>query len=116
MDAPLFGYNRGKKGPLVPLTADVLANKYKEWVKLTGRQSDGYTLHGLRQGGVNHALTMGLCGEDIMIMGDWASTAYMQYIDLTLEWHVTNMVKFVDEMDHMLDQADDWEGVHELNI
>ena len=41
-------------------------------------------------------------------MGDWVSLAYMQYIDLTMECRVTNMVKFVDEMDKLVDQADAW--------
>ena len=51
-----------------------------------------------------------------MLMGDWASNAYLQYIDLTLERRVTNMVKFVDEMDKILDQVDDWDGDRDLKI
>ena len=42
-------------------------------------------------------------------MGNWASNAYLQYIDLTLERRVMNMVKFVDEMDRVLDQNDAWD-------
>ena len=96
-------------GKMVPITTELLAKKYREWVVKTGKASEGYTLHGLRRGGMNHALTVGLCGEDIKLMGDWASLAYMQYIDLTMECRVTNMVKFIDEMDKLADQADSWQ-------
>ena len=114
LDMPLFSYP--KQGVMVPLTADLLAKKYKEWVKATGRNPDTYTLHGIRRGGVNHSLTVGLCGEEVMLMGGWVSNAYLQYIDLTLERRVTNMVKFVDEMDRMVDQADEWDKFDELDF
>ena len=99
---------------MVPLTVHVLSKKYKDWIEKTGRLTDGFTLHGLRWGRANHALTVGLCGEE-MLMGDWASNAYLQHIDFTLERWVTNMVKFVDEMDRLIDEADDWEKFQELN-
>ena len=51
-----------------------------------------------------------------MLMGDWASNAYLQYIDLTLEHRITNMVKFVDEMDRILEQADNWDTAELLEI
>ena len=111
---PLFSYmNHGK---VIPLTVEVLAKKYKDWVKKTGRSPKAYILHGLCRGGANHALTVGLGGEDIMLMGDWASNAYLQYIDLTLERRVTNMVKFVDEMDNMLDSVINWDKLEDLDL
>ena len=36
-------------------------------------------------------------------MGDWKSRAYMEYIDLSMDHKVSNMVKFVDEMDARID-------------
>ena len=45
----LFCYPRN--GKLKSLTTDVLSRKFKEWIKLTGRNDEGYTLHGLRRGG-----------------------------------------------------------------
>ena len=46
-------------------------------------------------------------------MGDWASQAYLEYVDLTLEKRVTNMVKFVDELDYrvQLKEIDEWEAL-----
>ena len=35
-------------------------------------------------------------------MGDWKSNAYMEYLDLTLERKLSNMVKFVDETDALV--------------
>ena len=105
---PLIGYPKGED--LVPITYRLLARQLKSWISMTGRQPDDYTLHGLRRGGANHALSTGICGEDLKLMGDWASDAYLEYIDLTLERRVTNMVKFVDEVDRILEQheEDDW--------
>ena len=113
-DAPLFSYAR--RGKMTPLTGDTLSKKYKQWVAATGRDTEGYSLHGIRRGGANHALTAKLCGEDVMLMGDWVSTAYLQYLDLTLERRVTNMVKFVDEMDRLVDECDEWEKTYDLDL
>ena len=46
--------------------------------------------------------------------GGWASQAYLQYIDLTDEKRVTNVVKFIDEMDKMLDNCDNWDDVQDF--
>ena len=35
-------------------------------------------------------------------MGDWKSNAYMEYLDLTLERKLCNMVKFMDETDALV--------------
>ena len=94
---------------MISLTTEVLSKKFKEWIRKTGRQDDSYSLHGLRRGGTNHALTVGLCSEDVKLMGDWISLAYLQYIDLTMERRVTNIVKFIDEMDTLVEQTDVWE-------
>lgn len=82
----------------VPLTYDQLAKQLKIWVEMTGRSSDGYTLHGLRRGGASFALESGLVGEDIKIMGDWASLAYMTYLDQSVQRRILNMVKFMDNV------------------
>ena len=36
-------------------------------------------------------------------MGDWKSNAYMQYIDLTLECRLSNVVKFIDQVDKVVE-------------
>ena len=57
---------------------------------------------GSTEGGANQALTVGIGGQDIQLMGDWKSNAYMEYLDLTLERKLSNMVKFVDETDALV--------------
>lgn len=94
---PLFALPQGRKG-LLPLTYDRLGARLKELVEATGRSSEGYTLHGLRRGGTSHALESGLVGEDLRIMGDWATDAYMAYIDQTVQRRVQNMVQFMQHL------------------
>ena len=107
---PVFSYP--KCGEIIPLTYDRLSKLYKGWVAQLGLDPEkGYTLHGLRRGGANHALTVGICGEDIQLMGDWRSDAYMQYIDLNLDRKVFNMVQFVQEMDRESEEL--WEGLED---
>ena len=101
-NAPLFAYK--VNGRLVPLTYDILSKRLKEWVTLTGRQGELYTLHGLRRGGSNHGITVGICGEDLRLLGDWRSDAYLEYLDLTLERRFSNMVKFVQGTDAKVDE------------
>lgn len=90
---PLFAIP-GKNG-VVPLTYDQLSKWLKETVTKTGTAPEGYTLHGLRKGGACHALESGLVGEDIQLMGDWATMTYMTYLDQTLTRRVNNMVQFM---------------------
>lgn len=94
-DKPLFSLYEEKGEGTVPLTYDQLGSKLKYWVEKTGTSSQRYTLHGLRKGGACHALEVGLVGEDLKILGDWASEAYMRYLDLSLQRRVDNMVKFM---------------------
>ena len=49
-------------------------------------------------------------------MGDWASDCYLQYIGLTVERRVMNIVKFIDEMDMLLEKCDDWDKIEDLNF
>ena len=53
---PLFAYK--VNGQFIPLTYGVLSKKLKEWVTKIGKKGEDYTLHGLRRGGTNHALTI----------------------------------------------------------
>ena len=46
-------------------------------------------------GGCTQALNSGLAGEDIQLMGDWASTNYLRYFDMVLDRRILNMVKFM---------------------
>ena len=105
---PMFSYPSA--GEMVPLTYPVLSKLLKEWVSMANLDNDGsqnFTLHGLRRGGANHALTVGLASEDIMLMGDWASLAYLEYIDLTMDRRVMNMVQFMDHVDELIEDMQD---------
>ena len=115
-DQPLISYPKG--GRMVPITYDVLSRRLKGWVKACGLNPEEFSLHGLRRGGANHALSVGICGEDLRLMGDWASDAYLEYIDLTLDRRVTNMVKFVDELDRRLEEKEmqEWEKFDEQEM
>lgn len=95
---PLFAVPSKTGGGVDALTYDQLAKKFKLWVHKSGLPCDRYTLHGLRKGGACHALESGLVGEDIKILGDWATDAYMRYLDLTLQRRVDNMVQFIKHL------------------
>lgn len=93
---PLFCYpEKGKQGR-VPVTYDQLRTQLRKWVAATGRNPEKFTLHGLRKGGANWALESGLVGEDLKLLGDWASDAYMVYLDHSLQRRVNNMVRFME--------------------
>lgn len=94
---PLFAVPDGAGG-VISLTYAQLGNRLKEWVAATGENAQRYTLHGLRKGGACHALEVGLAGEDLKILGDWASNAYMRYLDLTLHRRVDNMARFMENL------------------
>lgn len=94
---PLFSLSGGSKG-ITPLTYEKLARQLKLWVQKTGKLGDRYTLHGLRRGGACHALEVGLMGEELKILGDWATDAYMRYLDLSLQKRVNSMVQFMHDL------------------
>ena len=102
----------------VPITYDVMSKRLKTWITAIGQNAEDFSLHGLRRGGANHAMSVGICGEDLKLMGDWVSDAYLEYIDLTLDRRVTNMVKFVDEIDRHYEQKDllEWEQFEEQDM
>ena len=58
-----------KNGHLMPITYGFLSRMLKEWATKTGRQADEYTLHGLRHRGMNQALMVGICSEDLQLVG-----------------------------------------------
>lgn len=95
---PMFLVSEDSTNRLVPLTYAQLGDKLKQWVSQCGISSERYTLHGLRKGGACHALEVGLAGEDLKILGDWASDAYMRYLDLSLQRRVDNMVQFMKDL------------------
>ena len=96
---PLFQYPITQKGQatqvMVPVTYYQLRAFLKKKIELIGEDPQKYTLHGLRRAGATHALDSGLTNEDIKLMGDWASDAYMAYLEMNVDRRVDSMVKFV---------------------
>lgn len=63
------------KAPAFPMTAAQFNARLK---RLAGQE---YSSHSFRRGGATHALSCGIPGEVIKILGDWRSSAYMSYLD-----------------------------------
>ena len=53
-----------------------------------------YGTHSFRRGGATHALSCGIPGEVIKVMGDWKSSCYLQYLD-ALPSHVLDYYRSV---------------------
>ena len=48
---------------------------------LTSALPGNFSSHSLRRGGATYALAAGVPWEVVKLMGDWASTCYLQYFD-----------------------------------
>lgn len=97
---PLFSLPTGMGNKA--LTYDKLRTKLSQWIVATGRPEKDFSLHGLRRGGASWGLQSGITGPEIQAMGDWASLAYLRYLDTDLERRVKSMVQFVDEVNMCL--------------
>jgi len=63
--------------PAFPLSATAFAKRLRQ---LLGGRTD-ISCHSFRRGGATWALSSGVPGEVIKVMGDWKSSAYLAYID-----------------------------------
>lgn len=68
----------------VPLTYAMLLRQFKGWIKQIGYDPRRFSLHSLRRGSATLAFEMGLPAEFIKAQGDWASDAYLRYINISL--------------------------------
>ena len=91
---PCFCY-RNHRCQLKALMYEQLGSQLKDWVKELGEDQNKYSLHGLRRGRTSHAFDMGIKPEYIKMMGDWASTCFYRYLDITLDQRLKATVKFV---------------------
>ena len=57
----------------------------KSCITVIGLKPDRFSLHSFRRGGANLAFRAKVPSELIKIQGDWASQAYLQYLDFTLD-------------------------------
>ena len=76
-----------------PLTSKQVNRMLKKWTKQAGLQDNRYTGHCLRRGGLNWAHDSKISGESLNIFGDWASNAYMRYLDLDFDSRVKTAKK-----------------------
>ena len=81
---PCFCYH-DKTGKVKPITYAQLNQQIKTLVDKTGRDGSIYTSHCLRRGGIGHAVHSGLDPQFLRIIGDWASTCFLRYIDFELD-------------------------------
>lgn len=80
---PMFVMPRGSR--LVPFIYPVFQSVFKSLVKLSGRDSSVYSSHSFRRGGASFALKLGLPGPVIQSQGNWASDAYLGYLDVSYQ-------------------------------
>lgn len=52
----------------------------KDLLRLAGLKPDNYSGHSFRRGGATYASSLGIPHELIQLQGDWASTAYLEYL------------------------------------
>ena len=81
---PAFCYNN-KQGQLVPVVYRETLAQMRSWLEQLGYSPKKYSLHSLRRGGATTAFRAGLPHLTIKMLGDWASTCYFRYIDVTLD-------------------------------
>ncbi len=80
------------------LTASHLQDAMRTWLRNLGLDGKEFTLHSLRHGGASWAFVSGLPQESIQVLGDWASNAYLRYLDHSLDVRLDAMVKFSHRM------------------
>ena len=90
---PCFCY-KDENGDFRALSYAQLNKQIKTWVSQTGRKEDRYTSHCLRHSGINHALRCQIEPEFLQIMGDWASTCFLRYVDFELDLRLEAAQKF----------------------
>ena len=81
------------------LTYPRLTYWFKEWLDKAGMSSQSFTLHSCRRGGATFLREADIPGEMIKVLGNWASEAYLRYIDLTLSKRVEATCTFARILD-----------------
>ena len=79
----LFSYH--KRGISVPITYQDLTNQMQNWLWKVGvKNVNAFSSHSLRRGGCTEVFKNGVPEITIKTLGNWASDAYLRYIDSTL--------------------------------
>ena len=61
----------------------------KDLLRLAGFSPNNYSGHSFRRGGATYASSLGISHELIQLQGDWASTAYLEYLARPLRQRYT---------------------------
>lgn len=69
-----------RKRGTVPLTGSVF-NDYLKRVANKAGLTENLSSHSFRRGSATWALSCGIPGEVVKLLGDWRSTAYLAYVD-----------------------------------
>ncbi len=96
-DGPAFLDQR--KGLTCPLTGQVFNAYLKKLLLKGGHGNINVSSHSFRRGSATWALSCGVPGEIVKIMGDWKSSAYLAYVDQVPQ-HVRDFyrVQFADSL------------------
>ena len=79
---PLFSYHTplGYKS----VTYCTFLKHLRVVLEKVGVQANQFSGHSLRRGGASYALSIGIPGEVIKILGDWKSDCYQRYLDTSI--------------------------------
>ena len=86
---PLFLVREGRHR--YTLTTGQISRLLKKWCKAGDIDPVLYTAHFLSRGGLTWVHNARVTGEALQILGDWASKAYMRYIDLDFDVMLVNI-------------------------
>ncbi len=73
------------EGDLIPMTYRQLQAKLKFEVAKLGYEPSQFSSHSFRRGGASWAFEAGIPAELIKLQGDWASDAYLKYLDFSFK-------------------------------
>ena len=86
-------------GMVVPVTYHDLTVQLRDWLSQIGVQEvHHFSSHSLRCGGCTHAFNRKILEWVIQSLGMWASQAYKQYIDVTLESRLKAWYQMADHL------------------
>ena len=83
-----------KEGVNQSLTYPQLTYWLKEWVERLGYDRDAFSGHSACRGGAQWAAASGLPAHLVRLLGDWRSSAYERYLDMTLQERYDAMLVF----------------------
>ena len=78
------------------LTYPRLTFWFKKWLRDCKIDTSRFSLHSCRRGDATFLHNADIPAQMIKLLGNWASEAYLRYIDVTLNKRVESMSKYAD--------------------